>query len=128
MQYIDSSKITGSREKGVPWALKWINKNRMISFLKSTGYKFYNYSIFQLAGQAAPTGNAFVTANTKLITGNTFLARFKKDVIFNIATKLNWKSYLSVALYQANNDNKKLYDLTLKNAKTDHIEPKVVLT
>jgi len=128
MQYVDSTKVNGSREKGVPWAFKWINKNRAISFLKSTGYKFYNYSIFQVAGQAAPTGNAFVSANTKLITGNTFLARFRKDVIFNIATRFNWKSYLSTALYQANKDNKKLYDLTLKKVKTKQTEPKVVLT
>jgi hypothetical protein len=128
MQYVDSTKVNGSREKGVPWAFKWINKNRVISFMKSIGYEFYNYSIFQVAGQAAPTGNAFVSANTKLITGNTFLARLKKDVIFNIATKFNWKAYLSTSLYQANRDNNKLYDLILKNVKTAQIKPKVVLT
>jgi len=100
MEYVDSNQINDTREKSIPNAFRFINNNKLISFFKSKGYKFYNYSIFQVAGQPAPTGGGVVPANAKLINGNTFLSRFEKDVLFNIATELKWRWFLNRSMYQ----------------------------
>lgn len=128
MEYLDSSRVNGKRKDGIKYALEKINNNKLVAFLQSQGYLFYNHSIFRVAGQAASTTGSLVPANARLITANTFLDRIEKDVFFNLATRLNITSYLKRSVYAAHRDNEKLYALTIDISKKKSREPKVVYT
>ena len=128
MEYLDSTQAGNLRETGNRYAETKINNSEFISFLIANGYKFFNYSIFKVHGQAAPTAGSFVPANTKLITANTFFSRFEKDVLLNIAEKLRMRKYISELLNSANADNKKLIGLTMNIAGENVKQPKLVYT
>ncbi len=128
MEYLDSTEARNMRQKGHIYAFTRINNNRLMSFLQANGYTVFNYSIFKVAGQASLTGGSFVPANAKLINGNTFISRLEKDVLLNVATKLNLKWYLKKSLYATHKENEKLFTLTMKIPAVKTNGPKVIYT
>ena len=126
MNYLDPEK-TKNVKKGFKYAATHINDNRTIDFFLANGYQFYNYSPFTVAGQSSRIEGAFVPVNTELITAGTFVTRFKKDVLPNIADKFNMDWYLKKSTYTVNKDNELLYNLTKKVAETK-TGPKLVYT
>lgn len=128
MEYIDSNELNQMRKNGHRHAFAKINDNRLMSFLQANGYVVFNYSIFKVAGQSAPTGGSFVPANAKLVNGNTFIARLEKDVFLSLANHLHMNKYVKELLYAANRDNEKLYNLTMDNARMRLNKPKIIYT
>lgn len=128
MAYLDSSKTLNNAKTGNEIALKTLYSNRLVSFLRSNGYTLFNYSIFNIDGQASPVADAFVPSNTGFITANTFTSRFKKTVLLSIAGKLRFKKLVTSLLATANLNNKKIYELTIKNAGENKSVPKIVYT
>jgi hypothetical protein len=125
MEYLDSAEVENMRKNGHRDAFTRINNNRLMSFLQANGYDVFNYSIFKVAGQAAPIGGAFVPANTRLVNGNTLVSRLEKDVFLNLATRFHLDSYVKKQLYAANRDNERL---TQKNVMTRSSRPKIIYT
>lgn len=129
MEYLDSSKATtNAGRKENKYVLEKIDKNQLISFFQQTGYDFFNYSVFKVNGQPPPVSNSFISSNSSLITANTFVGRFKKNVLPNIAGKLGLKQYAINLLYATNKDNKNNYNLTQKIANLTSSKPKIVYT
>lgn len=129
IQYLDSKKASNVRRTGNKYATELINNSSVINFFEQEGYKFYNHSIFKTSQQASPTGGSFVPTNTKLITGTTFLTRFERDVLLNIATRYNIEWYLSERMFSTLRDNEKLIKLTYEVAKkTNNASPKIIYT
>ena len=128
MDYLGPSDTAGGRKNGIKNSFTRINENRLVYLLKHHGYEFYNYSIFRVAGIAAPTGGSFVPSNTKLITKTTFLSRLEKDVLLPVATKYNLKWYLKKSLYATKKDNDKIYSLTESISEDKSPKPKFIYT
>lgn len=128
MEYLSTADTAGGRKNGIKNSFTRINENKLVYFLKNHGYDFYNYSIFRVAGQAAPTGGSFVPSNTKLITKTTFLSRLEKDVLLPVATKYNLKWYLKKSLYATKKDNDKIYALTENISQDPSKKPKLIYT
>ena len=64
------------------YCYEMIRDNKLLQFLQASGYKFYNYSVFDFEGQPARTRETFLPAKTRLITAQTFLKRFDKEDSF----------------------------------------------
>lgn len=129
MEYLDSSNAgsnAGRREN--KYVLDKIDQNNLVSFFSQNGYEFFNHSIFKVWGQAPPVSSSFINSNAGLITSNTFIARFKKNVLPNIADKLGLKSYMANLLNATNNNNKNSYKLTENAPELKSSKPKIVYT
>jgi hypothetical protein len=70
-----------------------IDHNALTTFLSSQGYVFKNLSVFQFNGQLPPAPSSFFLTGKELITAQTFLARMKRDIAFNLVTRfhLQWQ-------------------------------------
>jgi hypothetical protein len=126
MEYLDEKK-TMNTQKGFRYAVNKIDNNQCINFFLSRGYDFYNCSPFTVAGKTASIEGSFVPKGTGLITSGTFISRFEKDVLLNLANKLNWNWYIKKKMYSTLHDNRQLYELTGNIAKTKK-GPKIVYT
>lgn len=105
-----------------------IKNNKFLRYLLSTGYKFYNYSIFEFRGEPARASISFLPVKTRLITAQTFLSRFDRDIRYNLITRLNIKSEAKRNVYsvlEATNNN---YQLTKNIVTKQSADPKFVLT
>lgn len=56
-----------------------VRENIVTNYLIQSGYRFYNYSIFDVKDQAAQDYSYFIPTGVKLITSQTFLDRVTKD-------------------------------------------------
>ncbi len=105
-----------------------IRNNRLLRFLQYEGYQFYNYSIFNFEGQPARVEVNFLPIKTKLITSQTFLSRFDRDIRFNLVTRFKSASETKRLTYGFLHNNENNYRLTMKAAETTGTKPKFVLT
>ncbi len=105
-----------------------IKNNIVLRFLQSQGYQFYNYSVFDFEGQPARTRETFLPAKTRLITAQTFLSRFDRDIRFNLVTKFKSKSSLKIITYANKKNNEHIDALTKQIAGTKTGAPKFVYT
>ena len=103
-----------------------IRDNKLLQFLRSDGYNFYNYSVFDFEGQPARTRETFLPAKTRLITAQTFLSRFDKEIRFNLVTRWKSKKNLKIITYFNKMNNENIYDLTWKLAEQKTSMPKFV--
>lgn len=126
MGYLDKSQTTNV-QKGFKYSINRIDHNRVVNFFISNGYTFYNYSPFTVAGSSAPIKGSFVPKGTELITAGTFVSRFEKDVLLNLATKFNWSWYIKKKMYSTLDDNNQLYNLTAGISRSGK-SPKIVYT
>jgi hypothetical protein len=110
------------------YILKLIFDNKVTAFFKNTGYKFYNYSAFDISDQAAQSNNSFIPIRTTLFTSQTLLNRLKKDVWLNVARKLNLRSVLKNYAFRNLQYNQQIYANTMDIVHSSDKTPKFVYT
>ena len=103
-----------------------IKSSSVVKFLQAHNYQFYNYSIFDFEGQPGMRLENLLPEKTRLITAQTFLSRTKKDLFFNIITRLKSKKALKYATYGVRKNNERIYDQTWKIADTKTKAPKFI--
>jgi hypothetical protein len=124
MDYLDMS----SSQPVLSHTYETIRDNRFLSFLQHHNYRFYNYSYFDFKGQPSYTRETFLPNKTRLITGQTFLSRVRKELRFLLVTKLKSGSEIRKDAYFSRDNNEKLYGLTLTTVDQKIDKPKFVLT
>jgi hypothetical protein len=105
-----------------------IRDNKLLQFLQFNKYQFYNHSIFDFAGQPARTREGFLAAKTRLITSQTFLSRFDRDIRFNLVSRWKSKTNLEILTYAYKNNNENIYNLTWNLAEQKTSSPRFVYT
>lgn len=125
MEYLKLSG-TGRGKTELSYCYRKIRDNRTLQFLESQGYAFYNYSVFDFKGQPARTRETFLPAKTRLITAQTFLSRFDRDIRFNLVTKLKSKSNLRIITYANLKNNNHIIELTKEIAAKKTTHPKFI--
>lgn len=106
-----------------------IRNNRVVNFLESYHYQFYNYSIFNFADIPSTASGNFLRARTQLITSQTFLSRLWKDIVFNVETR-KWKIRpleKKLAYAHLENNNNSIRKM-LETASTGSPYPKFIYT
>ncbi len=110
------------------YSYEMIRDNKLLQFLQFHQYKFYNHSIFDFEGQPARTGEGFLPSKLKLITSQTFLSRFNRDIRFNLITRWRLRKNLMIVTYAYKKNNAKIYDMTWKLAEQPTTAPRFVYT
>jgi hypothetical protein len=123
MDYLDMS----ARQPLLGHTYETIRDNRFLSFLQYHNYRFYNYSYFDFKGQPSYTRETFLPNKTRLITGQTFLSRVRKELRFLLVTKFKSKTEMRKDAYFSRDNNEKLYGLTLTAIEQRTDQPKFVL-
>ena len=113
----------------VGYSYEVIRNSRVLKFLSSTGYRFYNCSIFDFDNQPANKYSAFLPYGIKLVTAQTFTTRladdFRQDILDG---KLGLKKLQKKIAYDNLHFNDEMMDLTAKIAAEKVDEPKFVYT
>lgn len=128
MDYLDIRAQKKADQSDLALCYSTIKNNRFLQFLQSEGYIFRNYSIFDFDGQPARTEVTFLPVKTKLITGQTFISRFNRDIRYHLVTNLETKSEIKRMAYGFLHNNENIYSLTQKEVTTTSIAPKLTLT
>jgi Sulfatase len=128
MSYLNDIKGQNSDRQDMKTCFDTINNNAVKSFLEQTGYRFYNYSLFDFDGQPSEATPAFLPTKTKPIISQTFLYRVQRDLWYHIVTDLKSESSYRKLLYMTGKNNKRLYELTRQTAIQKKTEPKFVYT
>lgn len=105
-----------------------IRDNQLLRFLQAQQYKFYNFSVFDFEGQPARVRETFLPVKTRLITAQTFLRRFDKEIRFNMVERLKSKKDLKKLTYDNKNNNENIYQETWDIALEKTGMPKFVYT
>jgi hypothetical protein len=105
-----------------------IKNNDLLKFLKHHGYEFFNYSVFDFEGQPARVRETFLPVKTRLITSQTFLHRFDKEIRFNFVYSIKNKRNQRILTYANQKNNENIYELTWKQAERQSPKPKFVYT
>jgi len=125
MNYLDLK----GRERAAPdltYSYESIRDNKLLQFLSSHSYDFYNYSVFDFEGQPARVRETFLPVKTRLITAQTFLHRFDKEIRFNLVSRWKSRKNLEILTYANRNNNENIYNLTWKLAEKKTTKPKFV--
>ncbi len=128
MDYLDIRAQKKADQSDLALCYSTIKNNRFLRFLQSEGYTFRNYSIFDFPGQPARTEVTFLPVKTKLITGQTFISRFNRDIRYHLVTNLETKSEIKRMTYGFLHNNENIYKLTRQEAATVSPAPRLVLT
>ncbi|MGH2553514.1 MAG: sulfatase-like hydrolase/transferase, partial [Chitinophagaceae bacterium] len=110
------------------YCYQMIRDNKLLQFFKASGYKFYNFSVFDFDGQPAQAKETFLPVKTKLITAQTFLNRFDKEIRFNFVYRFKSKKNQKIITYFNKSNNETIYSLTWKLAQQNTSAPKFVYT
>lgn len=103
-----------------------IRDNKLLKFLRSQQYDFYNNSVFDFEGQPARIRETFLPVKTRLITAQTFLSRFDKEIRFNFVYRWKSKKNQKIITYANKENNEHIYELTWKLAEKNTSSPKFV--
>ena len=122
--------ITGSNHNKNDLAICYntLKTNSTYRFLATRGYEFFNFSIFDFAGQPSLARPTFLVRKTKLITSATFLYRINKEIGFHLATGLKLNFILKYLRNFDLKNNTKLYSLTKTVITNPATHPKFVYT
>jgi len=113
----------------VGYSYEVIRNSRVLKFLSSNGYRFYNCSIFDFDDQPAHKYSAFLPYGIKLVTAQTFTTRLAEDFRQDILDgKLGLKNLQKKIAYDNLHFNDQIMDLTAKIAAEKINEPKFVYT
>jgi hypothetical protein len=105
-----------------------IKENKLLQFLKSNGYRFYNYSIFDFEGQLTQINKGLLPSKTKLITSQTFLSRINRDLRYHLVTSFNSQKEIRKRVYSTRENNERSYASTINIAEKKTSYPKFVYT
>jgi hypothetical protein len=98
-----------------------MRNSKVLGAVKTSGYSFYNYSIFDFPGQPAKSKSDFLPYTTALITSQTFLSRAAKDVQKDIDNG-KWK-FLHQGISLRQNSTNELIIESLENIAKDSSAP-----
>lgn len=105
-----------------------IATSRVVSALRYEGYDFYNYSVFDFINSKSIAKKTVLVTGIGLITSQTLINRFKKDVYNNLLmTYFRDSKLYRDFVYRDNDNNIVLYKKTIEAAK-DFNKPKFVYT
>ncbi len=127
MDYLDLKGKDRSKPD-LTYCYEMIQDNKVLHFLQSLHYTFYNYSHFNFKGQPARVLETFLPAKTRLITGQTFLSRLDRDIRFNLITRFQSKRELRRGTYANKENNENIFHLTMKTASEKDNSPKFIFT
>jgi len=103
-----------------------IKQNQTLLFLKSIGYKFYNYSDFFFTGHPAATSPTFLFAKTRVISSQTLSGRISRDLWYHLVTNLKLKFVINKSVYGQLRNNNKVFKLTEEIVEEESFSPKFV--
>ena len=113
----------------VGYSYEVIRNSRVLKFLSSNGYRFYNCSIFDFDDQPAHKYSAFLPYGIKLVTAQTLTTRLKDDFRQDILDgKFGLKKLQNKIAYDNLNFNDEIIDITTKIAAEKINKPKFVYT
>ena len=127
MDYLEL-KDNERAQPDLTYSYESIRDNTLLQFLRSQEYEFYNHSVFDFEGQPARVRETFLPVKTRLITAQTFLSRFDKDIRFNFVYRWKSKKNQQILTYANKNNNENIYTLTWKLAEKKTAAPKFVYT
>ena len=127
MNYLDL-KRNDRTNPDLTYCYESIRDNKLLRFLRSHQYDFYNYSVFDFEGQPARVRETFLPVKTRLITAQTFLHRFNKEIRFNFVSRWKSKKNIKILTYANKNNNENIYTLTWKLAEQKTTRQKFVYT
>ncbi|HEV7780923.1 MAG TPA: sulfatase-like hydrolase/transferase [Chitinophagaceae bacterium] len=127
MNYLELSG-TNRALPDLTYCYESIRDNKLVQFFRHQGYDFYNYSVFDFEGQPARVRETFLPVKTRLITAQTFLHRFDKEIRFNFISRLKSRKNLEIITYANKHNNKNIYDLTWRLAEQKSRHPRFVYT
>jgi len=128
MQFLPGIYGSNSNKNDLSICMNTIRKNAFLQYLQSSGYKFYNYSIFDFEGQPAVTLPTFLPLKTKPITSQTFTNRLMRDLGYHLATTFKLPSMIRKVKYSDLRNNEKIIRLTEKVITEVPANPKFVYT
>ena len=125
---MDYLKLNGKDRVGLnlTYTYQAIRENQLLRFLRLHHYDFYNNSVFDFEGQPARIRETFLPVKTRLITAQTFLSRFDKEIRFNFVYRWKSKKNQEIITYANKDNNDNIYDLTWKLAEKKTTSPKFV--
>jgi hypothetical protein len=101
-----------------------IEQNEVQKVLDKLGYRFYNHSIFDIAGQPKVGETTLLPSKKSLLTAQTFIRRFQKDLGFHFASRGRIENILKETLHL----NEKALDQTSQTARQHTSQAKFVYT
>jgi len=129
MDYLNSLREHKETATNNAVANKIIASNEVMMFLKSKGYKLYNYSIFDIDDQPSRFNTGLFSFKLKLITSKTLLSRMEKDMMWmslRVGGKVNGVAQKIVDNCKRANEN--FITLTKAAADNKSRDPKFVYT
>jgi hypothetical protein len=128
MNYLPAVK-KGAQDFGtVNYSYRITRNSRALKFLKRSGYRFYNCSIFDFDGQPAQRYESFLPYGKKLIHSETITGRIAEDLRDDIL-KGRFGSQLRKKLaYENLNFNDNMMTRTIRIAEEKSPAPKFVYT
>ena len=103
-----------------------IRDNKLLQLLRAHSYDFYNYSVFDFEGQPARVRETFLPVKTRLITAQTFLSRFDKEIRFNFVYRWKSRKNQEIVTYANKYNNENIYNLTWELAEKKATTPRFV--
>lgn len=119
-------KNKSKKDRHIAYAL--INKNPVIEFLRSQGYRFKNFSVFQFDDELPSTHSSFILTGKELLTSQTFFSRIDRDIRFNLITTYQLRSQMIAFANNEINSLNNLLEATKKEAARTSNEPRFIYT
>lgn len=103
-----------------------VDKSIALEFLNAHGYRFVNYSIFNLAGQQGKFTTEMLPLRMSLITSKTLWNSISDDLAWQLASKHNWLANF----FQVNHKegNQRLITLTENAVGKKEQQPRFIYT
>lgn len=126
MDYL-STEMGVKHHLNVGYSYRMIRSSRVVKFLATNGYQFYNYSVFDFPGQPAHEYGDFLPYGIELITSQTFISRMTTDIRADILSgKLGFTSAQKKIAYEYLHFNDDIFELTRNIAADRPAKPKFV--
>ncbi|MGZ8545634.1 MAG: sulfatase-like hydrolase/transferase [Flavisolibacter sp.] len=128
MDYLTNIEGRNRSKEDMNICFDLINRNPVWNFFLQHGYQIKNNSIFHV--DDIPTSNPqnLIVMGTKLITSQTFLSRFNRDIRFNLVTRFKIKSEIRRITYYQQESNEKIIKSLKDFAQASTGKPKLVYT
>jgi hypothetical protein len=129
MSFHDELKNFDYTDANLNYCYKKISQSYVVSGLRSLGYRFFNYSIFDFEGESKLISGSFLKSGTELITTQTLWSRVKKDLYYNfILRNMRESSLYKNYMLKDFHNNELLYRKTVQQASQSSSQPKFVYT
>ncbi len=128
MDYLTNIDGKNSSRSDMNTCFDLINRNPVWNFFQQHDYSIWNNSIFHVADMPTPNPQNLILMGTKLITSQTFLSRFNRDVRFNLVTKFKIKSEIKRITYYQQESNERIINELKRIARSKADRPKLIYT